>query len=90
MTPESLHAWEREKPIKTTIKKSRAKLLRLPVIATDVPEASSGDEEVLVVQAGKMAENLDVLGCGGGMLPKHQFCFLNFQYFLLLVVPEIS
>lgn len=42
-----------------------------------------------MVQAGKMAENLDVLGCGGGMLLKHQFCFLNFQYFLLLVVPEI-
>lgn len=44
LTPESLHAWEREKPIKTTIKKNRAKLLRLPIIATDVSGASSGDD----------------------------------------------
>ena len=58
-----------------TIKKNRTKLLRLPVIATDVSEASSGDEQVLVVQAGKTAENLNVLGCGRGMLPKHQFSF---------------
>jgi len=85
-----LHAWEREKQIKTTIKKNRAKLLRLPVIVTDVSEASSGYELVFVVQAGKMAENIDMLGCGGGMLPKYQFCFLNFHYFLLLIVTEIS
>lgn len=37
----------------------------------------------------KVGENSDVLGCGLGMHPKCQLCFLNFHYFLLRVVTEI-
>lgn len=42
-----------------------------------------------MVQAGKVAENSDLLGCGLGMHSKCQLCLLNFQYFLLPVVTEI-
>lgn len=81
-------AWEREKPIKATIKNNRAKFQRVLVISADVTAASSGDVQSLVVQAGK-AENSELLGCRDGKLPKHKLCSLNFQFFFLLVATEI-
>lgn len=74
-----IDAWEREKPINATIKNNKAKFHRVLVISADVAEAPSGDVQVLVVQAGKMAENSVLLGYRDGKLPKHKLCFLNFQ-----------
>lgn len=76
--------WEREKPIKSTIKNNKAKFQRVLVISADVTAASSGDVQSLVVQAGKMAENSDLLGYRDGKLPKHKLCFLFSSFFFLL------
>lgn len=61
-TPQSLMSVRRKCRLKQQLKSTKQSSKDFLLIATDVAEASSGDEQVLVVQAGKGGRELRCAG----------------------------